>query len=69
MLEVLDAQQTWRMARKELVQAIANYNKALSELERAIGEVGQMGNGQISSRQMKSGQVFSSATKNHQTAR
>lgn len=65
LLEVLDAQQTWRMARKELVQAIANYNKALSELERAIGEVGQMGNGRISDSQTDSRQCVPFATKNH----
>jgi cobalt-zinc-cadmium efflux system outer membrane protein len=37
LLEVLDAQQTWRTTRKELVKAIADYLKALAELERAIG--------------------------------
>lgn len=37
LLEVLDAQQTWRMTRRELIQAIADYLKALAELERAIG--------------------------------
>lgn len=37
LLEIIDAQQTWRTTRKELVQAIAEYLKALAVLERAFG--------------------------------
>ncbi|MFN4179277.1 MAG: TolC family protein, partial [Armatimonadota bacterium] len=37
LLEVIDAQQTWRIVRKEFVEAIANYQKALATLEKAIG--------------------------------
>jgi cobalt-zinc-cadmium efflux system outer membrane protein len=37
LLEIIDAQQTWRTVRKEFVEAIANYQKALATLERAIG--------------------------------
>ena len=37
LLEIIEAQQTWRTVRKELVEAIANYPKALANLERAIG--------------------------------
>ncbi len=35
--EVLDAQQTWRTARKEFVHAIAKYRMVVAELERAVG--------------------------------
>ena len=37
LLEIIDAQQTWRIVRKDFVEAIANYQKALAALERAVG--------------------------------
>ncbi|MFN3421271.1 MAG: hypothetical protein ACK40X_06070 [Armatimonadota bacterium] len=35
-MEIIDAQQTWRTVRKEFVEAIADYRKALAALERAV---------------------------------
>jgi len=37
LLEIIDAQQTWRTVRKEFMKAIADYQKALATLERAVG--------------------------------